>query len=57
MKIKKIGTALRFAWNLFLAGKTVKIHGRNVTLPKLDQSAVDVYRAPRASAPATGTGE
>jgi len=33
-KVKKVGGWLRFAWNFFLAGKTVKVKGRDVKLPK-----------------------
>jgi len=42
MQIKKVGFFLKLAWNFFLAGKTVKIGGKPVTLPPLQKSDVEV---------------
>ncbi len=39
-KIKKIGPFLRFVYNFFLAGRTIVIKGRPITLPKLNESQV-----------------
>jgi hypothetical protein len=40
--VKKVGSFLRIAWNLFLAGRTVKIGGKPVKLPNLDKAATEV---------------
>ena len=45
VKIKKLGFFLKLAWNFFLAGKTVKIGGKPITLPPLQKSNVDVSAA------------
>lgn len=34
--MNKVGGILKLVWNLFLAGKTVKVKGIPVVLPQLD---------------------